>query len=330
MTMNFWEAQRKARSKTKVYLTAFILMTLFVAAGSEYVLRLYEPQYNPPLPILGLVYLGITYVTALFQYSSYKSFGGGYVARQLGARQIDGNTPVFKEKQYYHLVEEMAVASGLPMPEVYVLDAEQVNAFAAGLRQDRAAVTVTQGALNQFTRDELQGVVAHEFGHIYNGDMKISLRLSAMLMGFFIVLYLGIRTLQWSAIMGGGRRSNGGRQGGNPIMLAALILVLAGSITWFFGAILRSMVSRQREYLADACAVQFTRSPEGIGNALRRLLQIHEKHDMPKQGMAYSHLYFNNSSFFSQMFATHPPLRKRIAAIEGGTYRPEEWEKEQA
>ena len=336
MAMLFWEAQRRARSRTKVYLIAFFLMTLFVAAGCEWAFRtfqvqnissqdspygaLYEESSNSSFPVMGGSYLAITYLVALFQYLAYRTSGGGYVARQLGARQIDPSGRPLEEQRLYHLVEEMSIASGMPMPEVYVLDVDAVNAFAAGLKQDRAAITVTRGALRQFNRQELQGVIAHEFGHIYNGDMKISLRLAAMLMGFFIVLYLGLRLLQSVTLTG--RRN---RQGGNPIALAAIILVVAGAVTWFFGALLRAMVSREREYLADACAVQFTRSSEGISNALRKLQKLQDEgmaDDMPKQGMAYAHLYFSHRQFFSGLFATHPPLKDRIAAIEGHSYDP--------
>ncbi len=318
MAMNFWEAQRRARLLTTYYLIAFTLLTVIVATLAEFAMRsLDSADYDPPLPYLGLTFLGITFAVAAYNYISYKTYGGAYVAESLGAEEIDPrhpNDPV--EKMLVNVVEEVAVASSLPVPRIFILDAEEINAFAAGLSSDNAAITVTVGALNAYNREELQGVIAHEFGHIYNGDMKISMRLAAMVMGFFIVFYLGLRLLQ-GAFYG---RSN--RKGGNPIAAAALVLLAAGTITWFFGSILKAMVSRQREYLADACAVQFTRTPDGIASALRKIAKTTIS-DMPKTGMAYSHLYFNDRSFLGELFATHPPLSKRIAAIEGKTYMPE-------
>ena len=205
-----------------------------------------------------------------------------------------------------------------------MLESKEINAFAAGLTPENAAIAVTRGALHLLTRDELQGVIAHEFGHVYNADMKISMRLAAMVMALVIVLYIGIRLLEGSFLFGRGRRSRGGS---NPVAIIALVFLIAGAITWFAGAILRSMVSRQREYLADACAVQFTRNPDGIASALKKIASTQQVHDMPKSGMAYAHLYFDNHSFLSGLFATHPSLKKRIEAIEGRTYIPDEWKK---
>lgn len=318
--MLFWEAQAAARRKTAFYLTAFLLLTCGVALLLEYAVRLLaEEGYTPPIPYLGLVYMGITLLVAGCYYLSYRSQGGGGVARSLGGIRVTGESNQPKERQLFHIVEEMALASGQPMPEIYLLEAREINAFAAGVRADRAAIAVTRGALDKLSRDELQGVIGHEFSHIAQGDMRINMRLAAMIMGFVFILYMGIRLLEGSLLFGGGRgRREGG--GNNPIALIALLFVLAGLVTWFAGALLRSLVSRQREYLADASAVQYTRNPEGIAGALRKIAQDQSVHDMPKQGMAYSHLYFDNRSFWAQLFATHPPLKKRIAALES-TFR---------
>jgi len=326
MAMDFWEAQRQARRKTTLYLTVFILLTLVIAALSEFALRYFaQGSYNPPIPYLALFFLALTFGVAGYQYSMYQSYGGSYVAESVGAWQVDPNTTDRYERQLLNIVEEVAVASSLPIPPVYILDAEEINAFAAGLTHDSAAITVTEGSISRLNRDELQGVIAHEFGHISNGDMKISTRLAAMLMGFFFVLYIGLRILEFSGLLRGGRDDN--KKGPNPIVIAALILLVAGAVTWFAGSILKSMVSRQREYLADACAVQFTRNPSGIANALRKISKETVK-DMPKSGAAFSHLYLNDQSFWSTLFATHPPIEKRIAAIEAGTYLPEEDKKQ--
>lgn len=325
MAMNFWAAQQKARSRTKIYLVVFILLTFAVAFGAEWVMRDAEGQdYQPGFPFVAVGFLVLTFGSALYHYSCYAALGGSYVAESVGAYEVPSDTSDFRERQLLNIVQEMAVAAALPMPKVYILQTEGINAFAAGMTKDNAAITVTTGTLQQLNRDELQGVIAHEFGHIYNGDMRISLNLAAMLMGFFIVLTVALRMMRFAALTR--RRSDEGR-GGNPVMLAALILMVAGAITWFFGSLLKAMVSREREYLADACAVQFTRNPGGIANALKKIAGVRVS-DMPKEGMAYSHMYFNNPSFFSGLFATHPPILKRIAAIEGLTYIPEEWKQD--
>lgn len=319
--MNFWEAQRKARGRTSLYLTVFIVLTVGIALLIEYVMRLLaQDGYTQPMPYLGLIFLAITFLVAGFYYLAYGSYGGSFVAEALGGRLVSPTTTNMAERQLLNIVEEMAVASGQPTPKVYIIESKEINAFAAGMRPDKAAITITRGALALLNRDEVQGVIAHEFGHIYNADMKISMRLAAMIMGFVIVLYLGIRLLEGSLLFGGRGRRNGGGGNSNPIAIAALVLLAAGAITWFAGAILRSLVSRQREYLADACAVQFTRNPTGIANALRKIAQHQEIHDMPRNGMAYAHLYFDNRSFWASIFATHPPLEKRIAAIESALY----------
>lgn len=202
--MNFWEAQRKARGRTSLYLFVFVFLTLAIAILVEFVVRFlaYE-RYIPPMPYLGLAFLIITFLVAGFYYLIYKGSGGSFVAESLGGRRVSPGTADLQETQLLHIVEEMAVASGQPTPPVYIIESKEINAFAAGMLPSNAAITVTRGALSLLSRDELQGVVAHEFGHIYNADMKISMRLAAMIMGFVIVFYLGIRLLESSFLLGG-------------------------------------------------------------------------------------------------------------------------------
>lgn len=320
MAMNFWEAQQRARSRTFLYLMIFIILTLVVAVVSEWTMRyLAGDSYDTNVPIVGMTYLFITFIVAGYQYLMMRTYGGSYVAESVGAQRIDPLTHNLEEKQVLNIVEEMAIAASVPVPPVYIMPAREINAFAAGLTRDNAAITVTRGSMKLLNRDELQGVIAHEIGHIYNGDMKISMRLAAMVMGFFFVLWLGLRLLQIAGIQRGSRE-----KGANPVALAALILMVAGAITWLAGNILKCSISREREYLADACAVQFTRNPDGIANALRSIAR-ESVHDMPSDGMAISHMYLDDRSGFSSLFATHPPIEKRIAAIEGREYIPDEW-----
>lgn len=291
-------------------------------------------SYEPDEPVISLVFVAITFGVALFQYSMFTSYGGSYVAESVGGTLVEPLTRDPHEKQLINIVQEIALAASLPVPAIYVVPARQINAFAAGTTPQNAAIAVTAGALMKLNRDELQGVIAHEFGHIYNADMKISVRLAAMVMGFFFVFYIALRLLQFSGLRSGGASSESEgdsrgnkREGGNPVAIAALILIVAGALMWLFGSVLKASVSREREYLADACAVQFTRNPKGISNALKKI-GTDSSSDMPKEGAAYSHLYLDNHSGLSALFATHPPLAKRIAAIEGRTYMPDEWKKD--
>jgi len=321
MAMNFWEAQRRARSRTTLYVTLFIILTLVVSFLVEVGMHYLADNYDETFPWVGSAFALVTFIIAGLQYFSFTRTGGSGVAESLGARRVSPATTDPMERQLLNIVEEIAVASSLPVPPVYILPARQINAFAAGLSSKDAAVTVTEGCLHILKRDELQGVIAHEFGHVYNGDMKISMRLAAMVMGFFFLLYLGLRILQFA----GFRRDN---KKGDPTAIIALLFIVGGIVTWFFGSILKAAVSRQREYLADACAVQFTRNPDGIANALRRIAQMtNEPSDMPSHGAAFSHMFFDDRSAFSGLFNTHPPLEKRIAAIEGKEYLPDEWKK---
>ncbi len=310
--MDFWEAQRRARKQTAVYLVLFALLTLAAAFLAELGIRyVAQDQYNPPWPFFGTLFVALTFTVALFQYWWFSFTGGRCVAEILGGRRANGSD--LKEAQLLHIVNECAVASSLPVPQTYIIRGDSINAFAAGLSADKAIIAITSGALHKLSREELQGVIAHEFGHIKNGDMRIGLRLAALIMGFYFILYLGFRMLQFSGRSDGGGSRNSGK---NVLLLASLVFLCAGALTWLFGSILKACVSRQREYLADASSVQFTRNPHGLANALRKILNEPKK-AMPKTGMAYSHLYLDDRSWVSSIFATHPPLQKRIEAIEG-------------
>lgn len=323
--MDFWQAQKRARTKTKIYVTVFVAITLVVALAIEFIMRKLEPNaYNPHFPFLGAFFVIITFIIAGFNYSMYQSFGGHYVAKSIGAKPVDPNTINPQEQMLLNIVQEMAIASAIPTPPIYIIPAKQINAFAAGMNRDNAVIAISEGALNRLSRPEIQGVIAHEFGHIYNGDMKISMRLAAMVMGFMFVFYVGLRVMQFSTLSS--RRSQG--KGGNPLALAALLFLIAGIFTWLCGSILKACISREREYLADACSVQFTRNPSGIAGALREIAK-EQFNDMPANGAAFSHMYLDNHIGFNSLFATHPSIRKRIEAIEGRKYIPEweEWQK---
>lgn len=257
--------------------------------------------------------------------------GGGSVAEMLGGRLVDPATRDPQLRQLLNVVEEMALASGLPVPGVYVLaEDNSINAFAAGFTPDDAAVGVTRGTLERLTRDELQGVIAHEFSHILNGDMRLNVRLIGLLFGILCLAILG-RLLFRIGLMARPSSSSEGKGVVGVLALAAAggALFLIGMIGVFFARLIQAAVSRQREFLADAAAVQFTRNPQGIASALYKIGKYSGRISSVDAAEA-GHLFFGNglSEPWFGWLATHPPLAKRIAAIdpqfdpEGVRHRP--------
>ncbi len=252
--------------------------------------------------------------------------GGSLVCEELGGRFVDFRTTDLHEQQLINIVEEMSIASGVSVPLLYVLDNERgINAFAAGFTPNNAAIAVSRGCLKLLNRDELQGVIAHEFSHILNGDMRMNIRMIGILHGILMLALTG-RILMRFAFSGSNRRSRSSRDsGGAAIWLAAvgLALFIIGYVGRFFGQIIKSAISRQREFLADASAVQFTRNPKGIGGALAKIggysagSRIHSPN-----AEQVSHLFFGDaldkSSWLRSIFATHPPLKERIRRVDPG------------
>jgi Zn-dependent protease with chaperone function len=254
--------------------------------------------------------------------------GGRVIAEELGGRMLVHGAGDAVERRLMNIVEEMAIASGTPVPPVYIMDQEPgINAFAAGYRAEDAVIGVTRGAAERLDRDQLQGVIAHEFSHILSGDMRLNLRLIGVLHGILLLGLTGsmiLRSLRFAAFSS---RSN--RNGGAVIFAIVLVgaaLALIGSIGTFFGSWIKAAVSRQREYLADASAVQFTRNPGGIAGALRAIGggARRGRIDSPHAPEA-SHMFFAMamSGGLAGLFSTHPPLEKRIRRIDpnwDGTY----------
>ncbi|GAB6271812.1 MAG: M48 family metallopeptidase [Smithella sp.] len=237
--------------------------------------------------------------------------GGAAVAEMLGARRINSKTTNPTERRLINVVEEMAIASGIPVPQVFVLDSENnINAFAAGLELSDAAVTVTRGTLSKLSRDELQGVVAHEFSHILNGDMRLNVQLIGILFG---ILFLGIAGQKF---LSGGRVS---LRAGLPAMAAGIFLVIIGHTGSFLGRLMQCAISRQQEFLADASAVQFTRNPLGLAGALKKIGgSAFGSRIGSAEARQASHLFFSEShpaGWFS-FLDTHPPLTTRIRLLD--------------
>ena len=259
----------------------------------------------------------------LYKVIALRSGGGIGVAESVGGNRCYPNTGSLHERRLLNVVEEMAIASGTPVPPVYILDEPGINAFAAGYSPDDAVIGVTRGALEGLNREQLQGVIAHEFSHILNGDMRMNIRMIGILHGILLLTLIG-KLLFRSFAYGGHRssRSSNDRGGGTLYILGiALALLIIGSLGSFFGGLIKAAVSRQREYLADASAVQFTRNPNGIGGALK-MIGGHSRHGMLRHRNAAeaSHMFFAKGVFegFTGLLATHPPLPKRILAIDPG------------
>ena len=327
--MDFFTRQDQARRKTKWLVVYFVLAVIsiilmvygiaLIASGyfGAHHYRYYSSYQNQTTfslwnPVLfGWVALGTVAVIAFG--SAYKtaalSEGGSAVAESLGGRLVLSNSNDPDERKLLNVVEEMSIASGVPMPKVYVLDDEDgINAFAAGHTPSDAAVAVTRNCMTKLTRDELQGVIGHEFSHILNGDMRLNIRLIGILFGIFCLATIGRILLQV--------RSSNSRDR-NPLPWIGLLLLAVGSLGLFFGRLIQAAVSRQREFLADASSVQFTRNPAGLSGALQKIGGYGSLMESPHASDA-SHMFFASGltdSLFGIM-ATHPPLEDRIKAID--------------
>lgn len=313
--MNFFAQQERARAHTQRMLVLFVLAVACIVAALDFVLFLaFGSSGHGAHPGIGAVMfwnsvlvIGVIAGCSFYKISALRG-GGGVVARQLGATFVEPGTTDFAHQRLRNVVEEIAIASGVPVPEVYVLEAEPaINAFAAGYTPADAAVTVTQGCLDKLNREELQGVIAHEFSHVLNGDMRLNIRLMGVLFG---ILVIGIIGRKIAANTGRSRDS------GYVVLLGIAILAI-GYIGVFFGRLIKAGISRQREYLADASAVQFTRQTRGISGALKKIGGLPAGSTLASgETEEVAHMLFGDGVGYSALFATHPPLHLRIKAID--------------
>ncbi|MDG2200561.1 MAG: M48 family metallopeptidase [Phycisphaerales bacterium] len=242
--------------------------------------------------------------------------GGSVVAESLGGKLLDYEHAGPDERRLLNVIEEMAIASGVPVPPVYLIEDDTINAFAAGYRPTDAVIGVTRGCVEGLSRDQLQGVMAHEFSHIFNGDMRLNIRLVGVIHGLLVMGVIGYYVLRTAGLSSGGRSSSNNKGNGAAFFLIfGLAMMAVGFIGTFFGRLIQAAVSRQREFLADASAVQYTRNPDGIGGALRAIGGIKKKTSMPHTASEYNHMFFAQA--LDSVFASHPPLADRISRIEG-------------
>lgn len=338
MATNFFAAQDQARSNTKLLVVLFVLavvtllvltnllvmITLGVMEPEHYqlLLRPEDPDWFEQLPwtLMGwvslFVFLIIAAVISIKQ--AELSQGGQVVAKALGGRLVEHQLADRKQQQLLNIVEEMAIAAAVPVPPVYLLPESAINAFAAGYSPADAVLGVTQGCLNLLSRDQLQGVIAHEFSHILNGDMRLNIRLIALLHGIEFIGHSGYYLLRNSGRGSSSLRSSGSKDNGGGLLGLALGLMLLGYLGTFFGSLIKAAVSRQREFLADASAVQFTRNPQGIAGALKAIggASYGSKVQHPNAD-EMSHLFFGEAiGSWTSLFATHPPLQQRIKRLD--------------
>jgi Zn-dependent protease with chaperone function len=320
--MDFYARQAAARGQTRWLVIGFVLSLLAVALALDLVLftflsssradgvvvaPLQFAALNPGVALFStLIVMGVLGLASLYKSMELRG-GGGVVARNLGGVLVAQDTTDMQRKRLLNVVSEMAIASGVPMPEVYVLEQESaINAFAAGHTPANAAVTVTQGALDRLNRDQLQGVIGHEFSHILNGDMRLNVQLMGWVFGLFVVALIGRLILNFSPR---------NRRGNNGIIALGFAVMVLGYVGLFLGRLMQAAVSRQRERLADASGVQFTRNPQGLKEALVKIAATPEGSVLttPHAEQA-AHMFFAEG--LNRFFATHPPILERIRELD--------------
>ena len=335
----FFEHQALARRNTKLMVLLFALAVVAVVIAVDFVLgalyvwgygEFYAPAGRTPsfIALLGAVPIGVyaggalatatvILLVSLFNVARLAE-GGAAVARMVGARSVPPGTADPLERRLRNVVEEMAIASGVRVPEVYVMDGEHgINAFAAGWDVSGAVVAVTRGMLETLTRDELQGVIAHEFSHILNGDMRLNVRMLGVLAGIVFIGSIGEFLM---------RSMRGSRDGKGGLVLAGLALFIIGYVGLFFARLIKSAVARQREFLADSSSVQFTRNPDGIAGALDQIKSSAAGTLIANRyAEEMSHMFFGRAVkvWLGGLFDTHPPLDERIKRVHPRFQRSE-------
>ena len=321
--MNFFRHQEEARRNTGRLILLFslaviaVILTvnlLFIAGigftlGAHRISGIYDAEH---WAVVSFTTLAVILISSFFRQLSLSK--GSDVANSLGATLLDPGSRDPDERRLLNIVEEMAIASGMPVPDVYVMEDSGINAFAAGYQPSDAVVGVTRGAISALTRDQLQGVIAHEFSHIFNGDMRMNMRLTGIIYGIVFIGEIGRMIVRGSHNRGFTTRRTDPRAA-----IFGFALMAIGYGGEFFGRMIKSAVSRQREFLADASAVQFTRNPDGISGALKVIGYGAGSRVGSPSALEVSHFFFGPVMRFRRtMFATHPPLDERIQKIQPG------------
>ncbi len=335
--MDFFERQDHARRQTvrlivlfalsvAVIIVAVYAVALLVMQGGGHAhgphapapVELWDPEMFLAVALCTIVVVALG---SLYKVSELAA-GGEVVAHMMGGRLVDPQTTDLAERRLLNVVEEMSLASGVPVPPVYVLDNEpSINAFAAGFRPTDAVVAVSRGCLLYLTREELQGVLGHEFSHVLNGDMRLNLRLIGVVYGILVLSIIGYFVMRSAGWAGSSSRDSDDRRGDNraAFFFIGLALYILGYLGVLLGNIIKAAISRQREFLADASSVQFTRNPGGLASALKKIGGLAEGSRIrDPHAHEISHMFFGDAfagSIFN-LFATHPPLEERIRLLD--------------
>lgn len=337
--MDFFDRQELARKNSKRLIFYYVLAVIgivcsfgFAVLGARYLFLVKlsdqtnslvrQSFFNQDFFLYSAAgVLILILLSTLFKISAL-SEGGAAVAQSLGGKEVDPTTKDPRYRRLVNVVEEMSIASGVPVPSIYVMDHEDgINAFAAGHSSNNATIGVTAGCLNKLNRSELQGVIAHEFSHILNGDMRLNIRMMSVLFGILMMFIVGkfmLRSFGRSS-----SRSSSSKKGGGEgfIIVVSLALLLIGLMGSIMAKLIKAALSRQREFLADASAVQFTRNPSGISGALKKIGGFAGARIEHPRGEEASHMFFGScyKKKLSNLFATHPPIDERIQAIGGAS-----------
>jgi Zn-dependent protease with chaperone function len=319
--MDFFAAQAASRRRTRWLLAGYALAVAAVVAAITCIVLVFAiamaddrntvefalADHVGKAVLIALSVLGVIAIASLHRMSQLRD-GGGAVARLLGGTQLTRETQDPKRRRLLNVVEEMAIASGVPVPEVYVLEQEtSINAFAAGYAPTDAAIAVTRGTIERLNRAELQGVIGHEFSHVLNGDMRLNTRLAGPLFGLLVIAIAARHVLR-------GVRGSNSRKAG-PFILAAFAVMVLGYLGVWLGRLLQSAICRQREFLADASSVQFTRDTTGLRDALVHIARGPRGSRLrTPEGEDLAHLFI--APAYQRFLATHPPLEARIRALD--------------
>jgi len=324
--MNFFDHQARAKRDTRFLIIVFFLAVIAIVAAIDVLVLVFLNAKNnqgilnfsvqnnlPQLGLTSLLVFGLIGITSMYRSLSLRS-GGGKVAVEMGGVRVDADDKDPLRRRLRNVVEEIALASGVPVPEIYVLEQEEaINAFAAGFEPSSAAIGVTRGTLEKLNRDELQGVIAHEFSHILNGDMRLNIRLIGLMFGITVIALIGrsiVHNSRRSRHFGGSRN-----KGEGGVLMAAFAVMIIGYVGVFIARLIKASLSRKREYLADASAVQFTRNPSGISGALQKIAIDSSDRHLHVDTEEISHMMFGSTGL-SGLWATHPPLEERISRVD--------------
>jgi Zn-dependent protease with chaperone function len=333
--VDFYAYQAASRRRSRVFVGMFMVAVgavvialdavIFTVLAARSSASSYGGQYaggspdplefaaaNPSTALtVSVLIIGVIALASLFKSAQLRG-GGAVVAQSLGGVRVERDSADPARKRLRNIIEEMAIASGVPVPEIYVLEQEPaINAFAAGHTPANACITVTQGALDHLNRDELQGVIGHEFSHILNGDMRLNIQLMGAIFGLLVIAVIGRLVFNF-APRGGNDRDRRGGMSWAAVGIAAIVLGYLGLLA---GRILQAAVSRQRERLADASAVQFTRNTTGLKGALLKIAALEEGSKfVAADADQVAHMLF--APGMDRIFATHPPLLERIRELD--------------